>query len=55
METQVDHEKSKYNVHEDGAFGLSGNRVLPPATSEKAARGVRSVGLEIVVTTRFQY
>ena len=37
METGTDHERSEDNVHEDGALGLSGQRVLPPMPSALAA------------------
>ena len=33
METRNHHERVKDNVHQDGALGVSGLRVLPPVSS----------------------
>jgi len=55
METGPDHEGNEDNMHENGEFGLSGQRVHHPLPAAIAARGVRSDGLQIVVPTLFQY
>ena len=51
METGPDYERSQNHVYENGTPRVFGQRVLPSLPSAQAARGVRSDGRQIVVTS----
>jgi len=49
MAARTDNERVKDHVYEDGAPGLSRQRVLPPVHATQITRGVWSDGHQIVV------
>jgi len=53
MEAKTDHERSKNHVHEGGAPGLSGQRILPSVCIALTTRSVRTVGLQVVAHPLF--
>ena len=53
MAAQIDNEQVNDHVYEDGAPGLSGQRVLPPVPATQIDRGVCSDVQQIVVPSLF--